>query len=314
MYKEALQTQRDNFRVELDRVNERLYQLNAQSPTCENEITSSETQKYATNKRPTQDAPKASIPGPSTSAVPTQDLRETTPTSGPSQPIQEKQHSYAAIVASKPAQAASQPWIKVSYKNRKNGSKKPVAQSEQRGHRILFPRKDGSQFKSEADIMLALNEALQKAGVESKTRFIRVKYAPSGSISAFLTEKSDATMLLPQRSNMLIRAAKAIDDVVIGIEILEHWHRLKVHRMSLDRYLGPGNMELLKREVESSTGISLKTIPCWLINKNRLREQQENNNKRGSAIVITVSNEMEAKRLLASGLRFGGAIKKVEKY
>ena len=109
MYKEALQTQRDNFRVELDRVNERLYQLNAQSPTCENEITSSETQKYATNKRPIQDAPKVSIPGPSTPAVLTQDLRETTLTSGPSQPIQEKQHSYTAIAASKPAQAASQP-------------------------------------------------------------------------------------------------------------------------------------------------------------------------------------------------------------
>ena len=162
--------------------------------------------------------------------------------------------------------------------------------------------------------MLALNKALQKAGVEPKTRFIQVKYVPSGSISALLTKKSDATMLLPQRSNMLIRTVKAINDAVIGVEILEHWHRLKIHGMSLDRYLGLGNMELLKREVESLTGISLKTILRWLINENRLREQQENNNKRGSAIIITVSNEMEAKRLLASGLRFGGAIKKVEKY
>lgn len=73
-------------------------------------------------------------------------------------------------------------------------------------------------------------------------------------------------------------------------------------------------MELLKREVESSTGILLKTIPRWLVNENRLKEQQENDNKRGSAIVITVSNEKDAKRLVASGLRFGGAIKKVEKY
>lgn len=30
--------------------------------------------------------------------------------------------------------------------------------------------------------------------------------------------------------------------------------------------------------------------------------------------MITVSNEIEAKRLLANGLRFGGAVKKVEKY
>lgn len=121
-------------------------------------------------------------------------------------------------------------------------------------------------------------------------------------------------MLLPLRSNILIRAAKAVDGVVTGVEVLEQWHCLKVHGMSLDRYLGPGSVELLKREVESSTGILLKTIPRWLINKNRLKEQQENNNKRGSAIVITVSNEIDSKRLVASGFRFGGAIKKVEKY
>ena len=100
----------------------------------------------------------------------------------------------------------------------------------------------------------------------------------------------------------------------MGVEILEQWQRLKVHGMSLERYLGSGKMELLKREVESSTGIPLKTMPRWLINEERLKEQQEVNHKRGLAIVITVSSESEAKRLAASGLRFGRAIKKVEKY
>ena len=73
-------------------------------------------------------------------------------------------------------------------------------------------------------------------------------------------------------------------------------------------------MELLKREVESATGIRLKAIPRWLISESRLKEQQELNNKRGSAIVITVSGESEAKKLCASGLRFGGIVKMVEKY
>ena len=103
--------------------------------------------------------------------------------------------------------------------------------------------------------MLALNETLQKAGVESNVRFCQVRYAPCGSISALLTEKADAAMLLPEQSNLLIRAAKTIDDAVVGVEVLEQWHRLKVHGMSLERYLGPGNMELLEREVESSIGI-----------------------------------------------------------
>ena len=68
-------------------------------------------------------------------------------------------------------------------------------------------------------------------------------------------------------------------------------------------------MELLKREVESS-----KTLPRWLINEGRLREAQMTGNKRGSAIVITVKGETEAKRLCVSGLRFGGLIRVVEKY
>lgn len=73
-----------------------------------------------------------------------------------------------------------------------------------------------------------------------------------------------------------------------------------------------GKMELLKREVESSTGVSLKATPRWLISEDRLKEQQTTNNKRGSAIVITVSNKHVVKQLMASGLRFGGMVKQVE--
>ena len=128
-----------------------------------------------------------------------------------------------------------------------------------------------------------------------------------GYNTALLTEKADAGQLIPQRSNLLIRAAKSVDPAVIGVEIPEHWQRLKVHGMPLERYLGEGKMELLKREVESATGIRLKAIPRWLISESRLKEQQELNNKRGSAIVITVSGESEAKKLCAS-------VKMVEKY
>lgn len=227
----------------------------------------------------------------------------------------EKQ-SYATVAAAQPTETPSQAWTKVTYNNRKNGVQKSptLVKAEHYGRRILFPRKNGSHLKSEADLMLALNEALQKAGVESKVRFCRVRYAPSGLISALLTEKANANMLLPQRSNLLIRAAKTVDDAVIGVEVLEQWQRLKVHGMSLERFLGPGRMDLLRREIESSTGVQLQVTPRWLINESRLKEQQELNDKWGSAIVITVRNEIEAKRIMARGLRFGGSIKKVEKY
>lgn len=127
---------------------------------------------------------------------------------------------------------------------------------------------------SEADLMLALNEALQKAGEGWDTRFSRVRYAPSGVIFA-LTEKANAGLLIPRLSNLLIRAAKTIDSAVVGVEILEHWQQLKVHGLSLERYLGEGKMELLKQEVESSTGIQLKALPRWLI----LKTASENNKR-----------------------------------
>ena len=113
--------------------------------------------------------------------------------------------------------------------------------TEQLGQRVLFPRNAG-QEKSEADLMLALNKALQQAGEETSLRFIRVRYAPSGAISALLSEKADAGQLLPRRSNLLIRAVKTVDPAVIGIKIPEHWQRLKVHGMPLARYLGEGKI------------------------------------------------------------------------
>lgn len=61
-------------------------------------------------------------------------------------------------------------------------------------------------------------------------------------------------------------------------------------------------MGLLKKEVESSISILLQTTPHWLINKDQLQEQQKTNNKRGSAIVITMSNKNMIKQLMACDL------------
>ena len=51
-----------------------------------------------------------------------------------------------------------------------------------------------------------------------------------------------------------------IDQAIIGIEILEHYQHLKVHEMSLKKYLVERSMELLKRKFESSIGIQLKSL------------------------------------------------------
>lgn len=71
--------------------------------------------------------------------------------------------------------------------------------------------------------MLALSKALQKGGGRIKIRFYSVRYTPSRSISALFTEQVDANMLLSQQSNLLIQAAKSVDQAVIRVKILKHW-------------------------------------------------------------------------------------------
>lgn len=72
-------------------------------------------------------------------------------------------------------------------------------------------------------------------------------------------------------------------------------------------------MEILCREIESSTGIQLKMLPRWLINETQLEERLKSENGRGSAIVITVGNSVETSKLCSKGLKVGEALKVVEK-
>ena len=187
--REEMERQREQFQFEIHVLGERIRGL---------ELEKEETRRFESVERLVQEPMRRSGSVQKTSEKEiSQSPRD--PVNKPSKtpPVKlTEQLSYAKVAAAKPAQTPTQPWTKVSYKNRKIATT-PVANSEQRGRRILFPRKSGGQLKSEADIMLALNEALQKTGIESKVRFSRVRYAPSGSISALLTEKADATMLLP---------------------------------------------------------------------------------------------------------------------
>lgn len=135
-----------------------------------------------------------------------------------------------------------------------------------------------------------------------------------GTIFGLLTEKSHTEDLLKDHSTVLILAEKSLDERVIEIEVLERWHRLKIHGMPLLQYFGKGKIELLCQEIESFMRIKLKTISQWLINEEQLEEQLEIGNRRRSAIVIIMGNETEAQKLYIKGIRFRGAPKIVEKY
>lgn len=245
--RQAMEAQRHNFSVEIEMLKERLRQEEKQSASFANEIKTLKTQKQAPVQQPSQDKPTVKnvptvhpklsnrikfrntqdgineisdpqCPGNSKYRV---DKNATPVPRSSSTKSHEKRRDYASVAASKPVKIPDQPWIQVSYGIRKSKGKQPNSgfKQEQLGRKILFSRKSG-QEKSEADLMLALNEALQQAGVESYIRFSRVRYAPSGAICALLTEKADAGQLIPQQSNLLIRAAKSVGPAIVGVEIL----------------------------------------------------------------------------------------------
>lgn len=161
---------------------------------------------------------------------------------------------------------------------------------------------------------LALYEVPEKTEEGSNLRFFLLKYSPFGATSTLLNEKTNVGLLISWKSNLLIRAVKSLDSEVIVVEVLKHWQRLKVHGMSLEKYLEEERMELFGKKIEWATGIQLSTIPCWLISESRLRKQQESNNKRGSVIVITGSSQDKAKMLYALWVRFGEVVKIVKKH
>ncbi len=161
------------------------------------------------------------------------------------------------MAASGPAKITTEKaWTEVTGNSRRRKTTSPnPSKIEPEKRRLIFRQEASSPQKSETDLMLALNESLQKAGIPTYTRFSRVGYSQSGAISTLLIEKSSAEQLVGSHSNILIRAAKVVDTGVIRVEALERWQRLKIHGMSLAKYLGEGKMEVLCREIESSTGI-----------------------------------------------------------
>lgn len=86
-----------------------------------------------------------------------------------------------------------------------------------------------------------------------------------------------------------------------------------MHRMLLERYLGKGSIELLKRQVKSFIKVPLKALFCLFIYNIHLRKQQEAM-KQQSAIVIIIKGKVEANKLCAFGFQLGGIVRVVERY
>ncbi len=207
-HEEAMGIQRQSFQLELERIKEKLEiveeevrLLKSRKSTLEKELTQSvhanTSRQKSGNGKSVESSEHRSSPSapavgnapmiPSSSKV-TNGVRSTKPAP----------KSYAQVAASNATQSTlDKSWTEVTSGNRKrkgNATSSPKVEPKKR--RVIFRKETSSPQRSEADLILVLNESLQKAGIPAYVRFSKVGYSQSGAISGLLTERSNAEDLI----------------------------------------------------------------------------------------------------------------------
>jgi len=88
------------------------------------------------------------------------------------------------------------------------------------------------------------------------------------------------------------------------------WGKIKVHGVTLDRYLSQGRLALAKEKIELQNNTSLPFYPRWLIPPAQLRESHF----QLLTLVVTLRDSQLVGELLQTGLFFGGRRYKVERF
>jgi len=232
--KELAEAQKESFRVEMEELRGQLQEVETKSRRLEKELSlfkakeekvSEQLGKLTSGGRKNQAPPtgqqksqensepiemrQTQIPR-NENAAPASQLSSTpkrnyaVATSQPAQvPQRSLRKSYAQIAASNsPKVTTENAWTEVTSGQKQKSN--PLQKVEPEKRRIIFRREVTSPQKSEADLMLVLNEALQRANLPAYIRFSKVGYSQSGAISGLLTEKSNAEDLLRDYSTTLI--------------------------------------------------------------------------------------------------------------
>jgi hypothetical protein len=231
-----------------------------------------------------------------------------------------KKPTYADIASGEPKQAAervNKPWIIIQRKKAIPATElAPKKATEPSQRRVILQReKNANQNVNLPNLLLALNKAMKEWGLPDHIRLIKLGYTETGAISGLLTDKATADMIIPLYSDALIKIAIQYDINIIGISQAEEWYKLRVHKVYLARYFdNPEGLELAKEEIEATQGLNMPLMPQWLANKEAIRNRYQDREINFSTIVITVRNKLEADRLIAKGLHFGGYNHTVDRY
>jgi hypothetical protein len=137
-----------------------------------------------------------------------------------------------------------------------------------------------------------------------------------GSITALPRENASADMLIVFRE-IIVTAARKVDQGIIDIEKNETWERVKMHGVNFDQYMAKrsGGLEKLSEEIHAENkGVVVPMAIRWMGRVADIKEKKTNGEKQASSVVFAIKGKKMAQRCLEIGLRAAGIWHEVERY
>ena len=167
-----------------------------------------------------------------------------------------------------------------------------------------------------ADVMSAVNRALHQEGAPIYVRMYQLRKNARGTLAGLSTPSAPIEQLLLFRDTV-IRAARTVEPAVVDITANETWRRVKIHGVSLNRYLGRGThgLEKLREEiVAENEGVEVPMQIRWLGRVPDIKERVVADGIRGSSVTFVVRGQLMADKIIKRGVRAAGRHYQVEAF
>jgi len=192
-----------------------------------------------------------------------------------------------------------------------------TAGSSMAQRRLILTRDESVPLSNpmEQEMASAITRALLHPKAPAHIRFMNAKRNAKGAIAAITHPNATAEMAL-QYCDIIITAARTVDNGVVDVEENESWERLKIHPVPLIRYMGKGTEGLQKmREAfaAENDGIVIPTQVRRLGNPRTIRERRQKGEIAVTSVVFVVKGSKMAQSIVKRGNKAAGVWYRVEK-
>ena len=213
--------------------------------------------------------------------------------------------------AAKAAPPQSEGWAVVQSKRKaaKAAKKQPSPPQPTMDQRSFeFVHEQTKLNRNEANnIASYVNRALHRKG-SSSVRVERIRCTDTGRTLSVTTPTSTLQDLLEHR-DMVLQAARVIDSSIRDVVPQQKWKWIRIHNISLTRYMGKardGGLIKLREELEAeNSGMHIQAEIRWLGGA-KVRARFQANKDGSSSVVAAVLGEATFGRLCKGGVRLLG--------